>query len=211
MRNVRNVNGQAMLELENYLFNIDIPTKEPYSGALLISEPFMKETYFSHSVICLIEYSKEDQAMGIVMNKSTGYVLQDLLSNIKRKDDIPVYCGGPLSCDRLYFIHSLGDIIPGSRHICDGIYIGGEFRHLINYVNSGYPVEGVVRFYLGYSGWDIGQLKDEIKNNVWAVGSISDTETLLTGSDDTYWHNHVKMLGKKYRCWRYYPQNPSVN
>ncbi|WP_301754121.1 YqgE/AlgH family protein, partial [uncultured Muribaculum sp.] len=71
----------------------------------------MKEKYFNHAVICLIDYEIGETSMGIVMNKMTNYTLSDLISTVTRKEPIPIYCGGPMSCDRLYFIHTLGDII----------------------------------------------------------------------------------------------------
>ena len=82
---------------------------------------------------------------------------------------------------------------------------------MIDYVNSDYPIEGAVRFYLGYSGWDVGQLDDELKQNVWAVAPISDAENLLLGSDDGYWHGQVRTMGQKYKGWLYHPQNPALN
>ena len=65
------------------------------------------------------------------------------------------------------------------------MYIGGDFDCMIDYVNAGYPLEGFVRFCLGYSGWDVGQLDDELKNNVWAVTSMKDADTILQGSGGT--------------------------
>ena len=161
-----------MKDLDQFLNRIDLPRINPSSGALLVAEPFLRESYFNHAVIYLVDYGDGESSMGIVMNKTTNYLLSDLLNNVTRREPVPVYCGGPLSGDRLYFIHRLGDIIPGAKHIADGMYIGGDFDCMIDYVNAGYPLEGFVRFCLGYSGWDVGQLDDELKNNVWAVTSM---------------------------------------
>lgn len=201
-----------MKTLNSELFNIDLPKEKPGVGSLLVAEPFLRESYFNHAVICLIDYEDGEVSMGLVMNKSTSYCLSDLVSSVSREEPIPVYCGGPMSRDRLYFIHTLGDIIPGARSISDtGLYIGGDFNSLINYVNAGYPIEGNVRFYLGYSGWDAGQLDDELSKNVWAVAPIADDADALTGSDDGYWHGAVRRLGSDYRWWRYHPQHPYFN
>ncbi len=200
-----------MKMLNSHLFNIDLPNEKPCAGSLLVAEPFLKESYFHHAVVCLVDYEDGEVSMGLVMNKSTDYFLSDLVGNVSREEPIPVYCGGPMSHDRLYFIHTLGDIIPGAKAIRDtGLYIGGDFDCLIDYVNAGYPVEGNVRFYLGYSGWDAGQLDAELRQNVWAVASLPDGG-VLTGSDDSYWHDMVRSLGKDYRWWRYHPQNPCLN
>lgn len=61
-------------------------------------------------------------------------------------DAIPAYCGGPMSCDRLYFMHTLGCLIPDSREIIPGLYIGGDFDTVLSIVNDGYAVDGHIRF-----------------------------------------------------------------
>jgi putative transcriptional regulator len=200
-----------MKNLDQFLNRIDLPIGTPSSGALLVAEPFLRESYFNHAVIYLVDYGRDITTMGIVMNKATGYTLSDILKSVTRKEPIPVYCGGPLSGDRLYFIHRLGDIIPGSKHIADGLYIGGNFDSMIEYINAGYPVDGLVRFYLGYSGWDAGQLDDELSKHVWAVTSPKNIDNILKGSEDGYWHGQVRSLGSSYRGWLYHPQYPSLN
>ena len=106
--------------------------------------------------------------MGIVMNKTTNHLPSDLLNTVTRREPVPVYCGGPLSATGFISYIALRHKFPVS-HIADGMYIGGDFDCMIDYVNAGYPLEGFVRFCLGYSGWDVGQLDDELKNNVWAA------------------------------------------
>ena len=117
-----------MLDFESLIFNIDINRSAiPHAGSLLVAEPFLRERYFHHSVICLVDYEERGSAMGIVLNNRTSYTLQDLLPSVTASVTIPVYCGGPMSCERLYFVHTLGDLIPSSREIVDGLYIGGDF------------------------------------------------------------------------------------
>ncbi len=200
-----------MIDLQSLLFNIEIDSDAPRRGSLLVSEPFLKEQYFNHSVICLVDYEPQQEAMGIVLNKPTSYTLCELVESVDRESNITVYCGGPLSCDRLYFIHRLGDFIPNSKEIVPELWIGGDFGVMIDYVNSGYPVDGNVRFFIGYSGWGVEQLDGELRKNVWAVTQIPDITHLLVGGDDGYWHRTVRSMGRPYRSWLYHPQNPRVN
>lgn len=201
-----------MIDFESLLFNIDIDTRRiPRPGSLLVAEPFLRERYFHHAVICLVDYEPRGTAMGIVLNNRTSYTLQDLLPAVKLKTAVPIYCGGPLSCDRLYFIHTLDELIPDSRPICPGLYIGGDFEAMLSIVNAGYPVEGHIRFFLGYSGWDTEQLDDELLKNVWAVTDIPGVNTLLSGEEDAYWHRVVRTMGSPYKGWLYHPRNPHSN
>lgn len=200
-----------MTEIDSLLFKIDINKQSPCQGSLLISEPFLREDYFCHSVICLVDYDPNKNTMGIVLNKPTPYSLGSLVKQLKNNLYTPVYCGGPLSCDRLYYIHSLGDIIPDSRKIVDDLFIGGDFNTVIDYVNSTHNINNKIRFFIGYSGWDSGQLEEELQHNVWAVSKIADTNNLFNGAGDKYWHNHVKEMGDEFRGWLYHPENPQMN
>lgn len=200
-----------MIDFDHMLFNIDIGSRAPETGDLLVAEPFMRDENFSHSVILLIEYSATDGAMGIVMNNQTDYHLSELINAFSRKVEIPVFCGGPLSRDRLYFLHTLGDTIPESRAVGKGLFLGGDFDAMTQYVNSGYPTENRVRFFVGYSGWSPGQLEQEIREHTWAVTAPRSAKLLLTGQGDHYWHKRVRALGDDYRGWRYHPRNPQAN
>lgn len=203
----------TMIDYDREIFNINIASSAlPRPGALLISEPFLREEYFHHAVIALIEYEFGSTAMGVVMNHPTGYTLHSLIEGIRVKDDIPVFCGGPLSCDRLFFIHTLGkEIIPNSNEVAPGLFIGDDFGAMRQYINAGYPVEGYIRFFVGYSGWSREQLDEELRSKVWAVAECSNYNNLLTGSNDPFWHRYVRALGNDFRGWRFHPRNPQCN
>lgn len=197
---------------KSLLFNIDISTGlPPAEGRLLISEPFLRESYFNHAVIVLVDHEAGISSMGVVVNNLSDYTLQQLIDGVTIEAPVPVYTGGPVGSDRLFFLHTLGDLIPESRQIAPGLYVGGDFDSALTIVNDGYELEGHLRFFLGYSGWNGGQLEDELEKSVWAVAPLGDPADLLTGDDDAVWHREVRALGPKYRGWLYHPQNISAN
>lgn len=200
-----------MIDLDSTLFNINVENGTPKEGSLLVAEPFLSESHFNHAVILLIDYALASKSMGIVMNRSTSYSLGQLVDSVDDSLSIPVYCGGPMSYNRLFYIHSLGPMFSGSREIPGGLYIGGDFNDVTEYISEGYPVDGLIRFFVGYSGWDAGQLDDEISSHVWAVAKQMDHKDMLIGADDTYWHKTVRSMGDKYRGWLYHPMHPSAN
>ena len=205
------------MNLKDSLFNIHLGEQEtPYPGSLLIAEPFLAEPYFNHSVILMLEGDGgENESMGIVLNINSHNTLQSLIKGIEAEAPIDVYCGGPVGLDRLYFLHTLGDLIENSQEVgSTGLYVGGNFESIINYINSGYPVEGNLRFFVGYSGWSQGQLNEELSQNVWAVANPRDVGTvsdLLTGEENYYWHRTINALGEKYRWWRMFPKDITSN
>lgn len=200
-----------MINLDDTLFNINLGAGSPAIGSILVAEPFLKEQWFRHAVILMVDYDRGSSAMGVVMNRPSGQTLQNLIDGVTIQDEIPVWVGGPMSLDRLYFIHTLGKLIPDSRPIGHGLYIGGDFEEMLSYVNGGLKLEGRIRFFIGYSGWSPGQLEQEITDHVWAVSDPGTATDLLTGSDDRYWHRYVRALGPNYRNWLYHPINPTLN
>lgn len=180
----------------------------PAGGKLLVAEPFLEENIFSHSVVSLIDYEPSGGAMGVVLNHKAHAMLGDMLDDLAVCRDVPVFCGGPLAQDRVFFIHTLGrDIIPGSRPYMPGLYVGGDFDAMIEYINSGYDIDGTVRFFVGYSGWDELQLENEIAEGTWALADApADPSRLLQGSGDAMWHRAVRALGSGYRPWRLVPR-----
>ena len=203
-----------MKNLANSLFHVAvIDDSAPRCGGLLVAEPFLAETHFNHGVVSIIDYDPDEGATGVVMNNRTEYMLSELLDGVSSDADRPVYCGGPLGLDRLFFIHNLGPyIIPDGRRYADGLYVGGDFDAVLDYINSGYSAEGAVRFFIGYSSWTRGQLEREIHDGTWAKAPMPrSTAMLLSGSADSYWHRMVRTLGEAYRPWLLLPRNPSHN
>lgn len=202
-----------MKDITTNLFRIKSSYGTPAAGGLLVAEPFMDEGYFNHGVVSLIDYVSDQGATGTVMNNRTEYRLGELLDGVSSELNIPVFCGGPLGQDRLYFLHTLGsDIIPTARPYAPGMYVGGDFDAVIAYINAGYPVEGAVRFFLGYSNWCEGQLERELKEDSWAIAPMPQSPSdMLSSAGDSYWHRAVRSLGEAYRSWTLMPRNVCAN
>lgn len=197
--------------LDSSLFRINLPTGDPHRGALLVAEPFLREEHFNHAVISLIEYHADETVMGLVLNKPTGYTLGEAVDGVNDDISVPIYNGGPVACDRLFYLHSLGEIIPGAKKLSEDLYIGGDFEVVKEYLNNGMPTEGLMRFFVGYSGWDPGQLEEEIANHVWAVVPQPANSEILREDGDSFWYHIVRSMGDPYRNWLYHPLNPQFN
>ena len=85
-----------------------------------------------------------------------------------------------------------------------------QFNAVQQYILDGKPIEGVIRFFAGYAGWDHGQLAKEIKENSWLIGKAG-KETLLNQHFRDLWHTSLNEMGGKYAIWARYPQYPSLN
>jgi putative transcriptional regulator len=180
----------------------------PKKGRILIAEPFLPGNYFNRSVILLVAHSKKG-SVGFILNKQMEVQIQDYIQDFP-DFNAQVYMGGPVSTDSIYFIHTRGDIIPGSIQVLDNIFWGGDFDELKRLADLGLIRSDEVRFFLGYSGWDAGQLDREIKDNSWLVNDI-DGPTVMRRLNMSSWIDFVKKVGKQYSLWANYPENPSLN
>jgi len=77
-------------------------------------------------------------------------------------------------------------------------------------VNLGIIRQDEIRFFLGYSGWDAGQLDREIKENSWLVNDV-DSHLIMEDLGAKSWAQFVKKVGKRYSIWENFPENPSLN
>lgn len=183
----------------------------PKVGDLLLAEPLMNDVAFQRSVVVLTVHSEELGSTGFVTNRCSNYTLNELVEEIETEKEIPLYVGGPVHHDRLYYIHTLGNLIPESIEVCNGLYVGGDFRAMIEYVNSGAQIEGKVRFFLGYSGWEKKQLEKELSNFDWAVTKMRFPQRLLTLDEEEAWRAEVSELDERYLLWLNCPSSTILN
>jgi len=187
--------------------NIDHENLAPEQGRILISEPLLSDTYFKRSVVLITEHS-EKGSMGFVLNKPVELTVNDLLGDFPQFD-ANVYIGGPVAKDTIHFIHTLGEMVPNTVHVMDNIYWGGDFDSLKELIQEGIVHPSQVRFFLGYSGWSANQLEDEIRENAWLVTQVDSSR--IMSADKNIWKKTLENLGKKYKVWSNFPENPAMN
>ncbi|MDD6209158.1 MAG: YqgE/AlgH family protein [Bacteroidales bacterium] len=182
----------------------------PSTGKILISEPFLSEAWFQRSIILLTDHG-EQGSMGFVINKPIDLKVNDFFDELRYIEDITLYCGGPMETNRLFYLHCLGnEIIPDSIYIGNGIYFDGSFEAVKRYLLDGNSAKGVLKFFLGYSGWEKEQLKKEIENDTWLVSSARKSLIFNTESSKM-WDKALKRLGPDYFVWSICPLDPTYN
>jgi len=180
----------------------------PAKGKILISEPFLQDNYFKRSIILLTEHSEEG-SVGFVLNKPINLNANEVINDFPKTDAL-ISLGGPVNTNTLHYIHTLGDIIPGSVKVLENIYWGGDFEIVKRLIESGNLVKEQIRFFLGYSGWHKQQLEDELADNAWVVTELSPQEIMAPISKH-FWKTALKRMGKKYEMWSNFPENPQMN
>lgn len=192
------------------IFQVKSNKQTPYTGCLLLASPLLSDYHFARTVILTVTHAKEE-SMGIIMNKKFRYhlYLNQLIPELSEAPIIPVYKGGPVDRNTIFFIHTLSDL-EGAFDLKNGLYLNGDFEALQTYILEGNPIEEKMRFFAGYAGWGEGQLIDEINNNSWIISPSNPTQ-LLTTPINKMWEDCMSDLGDPYRLWAKYPQYPSFN
>lgn len=182
---------------------------KPEKGSLLIAEPsIIGDISFNRAVILLADHNAMG-SVGFILNKPLDYNLKDLIEGTE--SDFPVYNGGPVEQDNLYFIHKSPELIPNSVEISNGIFWGGDFTVVLNLINDGEISTNDIRFFLGYSGWDEQQLDSELKSNAWLVSENIYDKEIISKSCNSFWREKMLELGGDYSIWSNAPENPSYN
>ncbi len=180
---------------------------KPKQGIILISEPSLKDFYFRQSVILLAEHNEEG-TFGVIVNKPINTRLDEVIKGFHGYD-FPVYLGGPVKNDSIFFIHTNPDVEKSLR-IMDGLYWGGSLETIHTLIETGKITENDIRFYLGYSGWNPNQLDREISEKSWVLSHASSRE-VINPHPEKLWSNYLKNMGNDYAIWANFPPDPALN
>lgn len=189
-------------------FNYKPTNISPARGRVLIAEPLLEGQHFSRSVILLTEHNKKG-SMGLVLNKPLRIQVNERV-DIFPTCKSPLFLGGPVDTDHLFFIHTLGKLIPESYPLGANLFWGGDLKTVQELLENGIVTESQIRFFSGYAGWSIGQLEDEIDETSWVVSLLS-TETLMQTPPEKLWKTAIRELGGSYNYWLNFPENPIYN
>lgn len=190
-----------------YLVKIDSILKLQ-KGSLLIAEPsILNDNSFKRSIILLTEHTEEN-SVGFILNRPLEYTMNDLIPDLKCY--FPIYQGGPVEQDNLYFIHKIPHLLPDSIRVSDKIYWGGSFESLRELLINNKITTEDIRFFLGYSGWGKHQLQEEMNQNSWFV-TDNDFDNILASDEQTLWKNKLIQKGGDYKLWSNAPNDFNLN
>ncbi|PID87759.1 MAG: transcriptional regulator [Bacteroidia bacterium] len=189
------------------IFDLKYNGIPPEQGLLLVSEPFIEGSIFSHSVVLLVEHNDQG-SFGFILNKPENRRIYGLPEEFKNFD-MRLFRGGPVEQMHLFFIHTYGKLLEDSHKVKGNLYHGGDFYQLRTCVAKGLIDTNNIVFFSGYAGWEAGQLEDELQNDFWAVVNL-DNEKII-GEGRNLWKWAVRALGGKYYVWQHFLEQASLN
>ncbi|CAM6119382.1 unnamed protein product [Calypogeia fissa] len=177
------------------------PILAPEAGCVLIAtEKIDGQQSFERSVILLLSpgsSNPREGPYGLILNRPLSCRIKDIRPKdrtlVKFFGNCQVHHGGPLDEDMFLLLHGTPGV-KGYREVIPGVYYGAangleeimKGNHLLDY-----------RFFFGYSGWGVEQLKKEIEAGLWFVAACS-TDLITGHSAAGLWEEILLLMGGKY-------------
>ncbi len=174
------------------------------TGSLLVAHPNLRDPNFRRTILFLSHHSAEDGAVGLVLNRPLKCSVKEVAGAAQGfLERVPVFYGGPVAQEEMVLASMQWHDAPNAVAFqgfgeADGdISIPPEFQPGL-------------RAFLGYSGWDRGQLEAEIAQRAWIV--LPPSRKLIEMRDpENAWTQVMKELGPAYQLLAAMPDDPSLN
>ena len=178
---------------------------ENYSGSLLISHPAMLDPNFKRTVVLLSAHSREEGALGVILNRPTRKCLGEIEDKFTFGPlaQVPIYEGGPVATDQILLVAWTWSESDSVFKLFLGID-PDRASELLEYSQA------TVRAFQGYSGWSGGQLEGEMSEDSWIPSQVK-SRFVDELDGDSLWKKFLLELGPKYQLDANAPVDPSVN
>ena len=140
------------------------------NNQFIIAMPNLADPNFFHTVTYLCQHNEEG-ALGIVINRSAEMKLGEIFNQMNipvtslSAAEAPVFSGGPVQQERGFVLHPTCGNWDATMLVSESISLTTS-RDVIEAIAIGKgPEQYLVA--LGYAGWGVGQLEQEILNNAW--------------------------------------------
>ena len=184
--------------------------KKLHPGDFLIADPSILGDLSFHRAVVLICGIEDKSPMGFIFNKIYDFSLNEMVPEVSH--DFPLFYGGPVDTDQLFFIYNAKEALFENSHLIqENLYVGGNIEQAFEAIRNKSLHPGNARFFLGYSGWAKGQLEQEIELNSWMIQKNTTVKKLFSLPPEDLWRNAMIKKGGKYILWANAPDNPAYN
>ncbi|MEJ8844544.1 YqgE/AlgH family protein [Lacibacter sp. H375] len=155
------------------------------AGNIIISTDLLNDTEFEKVAIIITEHN-EKGTIGYVFNQLFPRNFNEL-EEFKHSNPVPLYAGGQVQTDMLYFMHCRPDLISEGQKVNGNVYMGGDFKKAVLLLNNGQLPVADVRLYIGYCGWDVKELEEEIAEGSWQLTNAP-ADLVFSTSAESVWN-----------------------
>ena len=137
------------------------------AGLYINSTDALIGSFFENTTILLVQHNEEG-SLGFVTNKSFEKSLNELIE-FNHSKPFPLMDGGPVDREHLFVLHKRPDLIHGGKQIPNGLYLGGSMEQVIEAINTKDANPQEIQLFIGYCGWDVGELDAEVEEGSWTL------------------------------------------
>lgn len=162
-------------------------------GVFLVASPNLSDPNFRQSVVLICDYGPEG-TLGLIVNRPTEFLLSEALPKLPvlKGTSYVLFLGGPVQPNGILMLFRVGEKPVDTRHVLDGVYLGGNMATLERVITQPKPTE-TFRAYAGYAGWAPGQLEFEMAIGSWATVK-ADPASIFEKDAASLWADLLKGL-----------------
>uniref|UniRef100_A0A7N0UA22 Uncharacterized protein n=1 Tax=Kalanchoe fedtschenkoi TaxID=63787 RepID=A0A7N0UA22_KALFE len=186
------------------------PIAVPETGCVLVATEKLDGVHtFERTVVLLLRSGTrhpQEGPFGVVINRPLHKKIKHMkptnLDLATTFADCTLQFGGPLEASM--FLLKSGDkpLIQSFEEVMPGLYFGARnsLEDAAGLVRRGSVKPEDFRFFMGYAGWQLDQLRQEIESEYWYVASCS-PNLIYGGSPDSsekLWEEILQLMGGEY-------------
>jgi len=118
-------------------------------------------SFFENTTILIVEHNEEG-SIGFVVNRSFEKSLNELIE-FNYSKPFPLMDGGPVNRDHLFVLHKRPDLIDGGK--------ASNMEQVIEAINTKGATDQEIQLFIGYCGWDLGELEAELEEGSWTLSN----------------------------------------
>jgi putative transcriptional regulator len=172
--------------------------EQAITNKLLVAMPDLTNGFFEKSVVLMLEHNKQG-AMGLTLTHSASLTLEGLLKNLEipiHNDNIiieqSVMVGGPVQPDRGFILHKGNQAWQSTTRLSPELSMTVSLDFLHSLAND--EVDEDCEVFLGYAGWDAGQLEQELRDGHWLFVP-ADNRIIFDLAPEARWQAAFDTLG----------------
>jgi putative transcriptional regulator len=163
---------------------------------LLLSMPQMADPNFARTVVLLCDYTAEDGAFGLVVNRQMDEPACEVVKTdppVRVDPALRLWIGGPVEPHSTWVLMSEAQGPDDEqREISPGVLLSVSQTLTLQVLQA--PPTARARIVVGYSGWAPGQLEHEIAASAWLTTDV-DPALIFGVPPERMWEAAIRRLG----------------
>src|SRR5579859_5392706 len=158
---------------------------------LLVASPDLKGPY-AHTTLIVVPAG--DKHIGFIINRATQTTMGKLFPEHGPSAKVvdPVFFGGPEASDAVFAMVRRNPGPPSLRLFSD-LYVTANAQNVDRIIET---TPNDARYFVGFVGWQPGELASEIEKGYWYVGA-PDPSLIFQKDTGSMWENLVTRMGHR--------------